>query len=360
MYAKTCLLCQEDFSHKTKEWAYRKLIQHLKNTHHKEIRDYVAETEYDGSEPTCGCGCGTAVNFRKGRFITFFSDHKKYAIVPENVKEKLRQANYERYRENYINLGLTSEQLNYYWALYQTPDYNREKLQELANIDFRTISSWWIKLGITSKSNLQKVCYRHKHFWANQGEKNGQYIQIPEDLLERLSDYARFYKSTVHKRIALITLKNTFGLEYSSWVLGRRLKLYLGDEHDELITNGLSSDIELEFLAVLKFFFGYKNVKHQFKLDGRPFDFFLYEKLLIELDGSFWHDPNVENSILGPNQREIKEERNKRKTEIAEQYHIPLIRLSEKDCKNPNVINHLSELINNEIQTNSNSYHQKS
>jgi len=66
-----------------------------------------------------------------------------------------------------------------------------------------------------------------------------------------------------------------------------------------ILLSGNCSKPEIEFLHVLKFFFG-KDLKSQFKLEGKIYDFILNDSLLIEFDGDYWHslEKNIKNDKI--------------------------------------------------------------
>lgn len=72
-------------------------------------------------------------------------------------------------------------------------------------------------------------------------------------------------------------------------------------------------------------------------MDRKIYDFLLFDKLIIEFDGEYWHslDKNIKNDI------------EKNKLAIDNGYSI--FRVSDKKAKDPNVIIKIKKIIN-EIQ----------
>ena len=95
------------------------LARHLNFEHNIEWEDYILKWEHDGEVPMCNCGCGEKVSFGKGSgFREFIVGHNSRGennpmyglkgskspnfgkIRTDIMKEKYRQAAYERYESN--------------------------------------------------------------------------------------------------------------------------------------------------------------------------------------------------------------------------------------------------------------------
>ena len=77
--------------------------------------------------------------------------------------------------------------------------------------------------------------------------------------------------------------------------------------------------MERDFLNVLKFYFPYSKIETQYKINNRYFDFKLGKKILIEIDGKYFHN------------NPLAIENDKLKTKLAADNKFILIRISEND-----------------------------
>jgi len=81
------------------------------------------------------------------------------------------------------------------------------------------------------------------------------------------------------------------------------------------------SSLEIEVAEALNAFGVCYVQQHRLDGDGRPFDFFIEPRLLVEVDGKYWHSlPGVK-------------ERDEAKTELATANGFTLIRIQENDLK---------------------------
>lgn len=83
--------------------------------------------------------------------------------------------------------------------------------------------------------------------------------------------------------------------------LKKHLKRYYTDVDEILQQKQLhqgsskQEDILYDFLCVE---FGKENVQRQFRIERKTYDFLLYEKLLVEYDGYYWHQVLPNNDII--------------------------------------------------------------
>lgn len=125
-------------------------------------------------------------------------------------------------------------------------------------------------------------------------------------------------------------INSIIGVEINKNFLSYFLKQHLSPSELKKIKFIKNSQIEIEFLNVLKFYFG-NSVTHNFILENKNFDFKIGRKILIELDGEYWHS-----------KEEVKLN-DKIKNKIAEINNYVLIRVSDKEVKNLNFINKIKK-----------------
>ena len=69
------------------------------------------------------------------------------------------------------------------------------------------------------------------------------------------------------------------------------------------------------------YFFGKNNIKRQVTIERKIYDFLLFNKLLIEFDGEYWH--STDRAIIN----------DKTKNEIALKNGYQIMRISDKKAK---------------------------
>ena len=104
-------------------------------------------------------------------------------------------------------------------------------------------------------------------------------------------------------------------------------------------SSGISAP-EIKLLKILNKEFGKENVEHQKRFKGYYYDFCLFDKILIEYDGYYFH-------------KVIKNPNDQIKTRIAQSHNMILYRVEEKKNRTTNWDKALQEIktIVNEIQT---------
>lgn len=113
-------------------------------------------------------------------------------------------------------------------------------------------------------------------------------------------------------------------------LLNHLIKLF-GNEIVTYLVYGVKSKEELQFLDILKFYFGGNNIKYGFNLNGKNYDALLFNKVLIEYDGEFYH--RTEEQI---NNDKIKDK-------IAKDNGHILIRCTSKSIKNIDLLKKIEQ-----------------
>jgi len=335
MYKIVCKECGQIFESELLGKEKHKLIWHIKRKHKLTPESYVLNHEHGGIKPRCACGCRHQVTFRHFKFLKFYKDHKNHTKMSEDVKEKMREIYRSRSKVyDFEKLNKSKEDLKKYYDLYGMPDYNQQKISNVSGIDFRTISKYWIFLGIATHDEILELSRKHKFFWSNQGEKNGAYVRIEDDIL--LDCYS--YLKNNPKKITIRKLKSIFNLKQTKLMIYTRLWEKFGKkEIDDLITSGLASKPEMEFGYVLQYYFGVDNVKKQFKIKTKFFDFLLFGKLIVEYDGSYWH--SIEKNKANDKEKDL----------LAVQSGYILFRVKEDDAQKIDTLVKIKEMTD-EIQ----------
>lgn len=120
-----------------------------------------------------------------------------------------------------------------------------------------------------------------------------------------------------------------FGDKIKQTTLMKHLIKLFSDDFSQYLIYGVKSKEETFFLDILRFYFGCKNVKYGFKLNGKIYDALIFNKILFEYDGSFYHKNKIDNDNL------------KDKIAIENGYYI--YRVDEKSVKDINFLKKISE-----------------
>ena len=151
-------------------------------------------------------------------------------------------------------------------------------------------------------------------------------VKILSDKLFLIKDLlSESNKVTFNQIISLIGVnlnKNYLGWYLRENLTSSELKKVMFIKH---------SQIEIDFLNVLKFYFG-NSVLGSFELGGKIFDYKLGKNILIELDGEYWHSS------------EEAKNNDKIKNEIAKTNGFVLIRVSDKHVKSLDFLNNLKNI----------------
>ena len=332
MYNIKCEICDSYFDSKYKGREKQKLVKHLKSKHKNiSIEDYYVKYYLNGIKPKCACGCGNYLEFHKFKYLKYISDHKNYVPVSKETKEKIKIGT-EKYRIIDYKLkksGLTKKILIQYFNKFKNLEITLNDIQSKLNTDKRTITSYWKELNISNRKEILSISEKTKYIkFINSVEKRKINDDELEDIVVFLEDYPH--------RISISEIKTRLGLSYSVKQIMNKLKEKYGNDFiKKYLKIGATSNIELDFYFILKWYFGDK-VIHQFQLEGKYYDY-LIEDLLIELDGFYWHK-----------EKKVKEN-DKFKDNLALKYNYKILRINENDVKNIDTILKIKKILKYEI-----------
>ncbi len=321
MFRVKCLECGNITESEFSGRELRKLTTHLQHSHNMSKHDYIVKHFHKGKKPICLCGCKNFTKLSKWKFNIYYKDHKnKMKSTPE---VKLKISNGLRKMNNMDNIDITVDDLKEAFDLYKKPEYNSKDISKKYGRDFRVIKKYIIDNNIASREEMKKYAILHKNKWGNMKEKNGQFQAISIDIL--LNAYE--YLINCGKKITLSFLRNKFNVKESRMVLyGRLVEKFGKEEIDSNLRKGIRSDEEINFSYILEYYFGEKNIEPQFKLERKVYDFLLFDKLIIEYDGNYWHE------------KEVALKNDEIKTEIAIRNNYEILRVKGSERKNISVL----------------------
>ena len=331
-YKIRCLIDGLEFSSSHKGKEKRKLRTYLKNKYQMNYEHYMLKYEYGGNKPTCACGCGKSTNFHKGKYHKYYEDHKNHLKLSKEQKEKIKSGIIERNNNldfRLERLGISASQLREFYKSYSCFEIDSESITKKTGIDFRTIKKYWLELEfIKDKESFRRVTKKHQYYWKDKNDKAGGKIQISESKFMEIYLLLKKEKGN----ITLKELSDRFKLGLTSRSLYKRIvQKFPQEEIDGLLLSGNCSKPEIEFLHVLKFFFG-NDLKSQFKLEGKIYDFILNDSLLIEFDGDYWHslEKNIKNDKI--------------KDQIALENGYKIFRVKESKAKDIEILKKIKKI----------------
>ena len=229
--------------------------------------------------------------------------------------------------------NLTKDVVIGYFNEYKNGLISLAQLSLKYNIDKRTLKDYWLNLNITNNEELLKLGDISKTKWLKE-----VIVPTEDELLKlnmKLLNISK-YLDEIENKTTINELYNLFKLTINKNFFNFYIKDFLNSDQIKKIKFAHSSQIEIDFLNILKFYFG-DDVEHSFLLDGKIFDYKLGLNLLIELDGVYWHDNETakNNDIL--------------KNNIAKNNNYLLLRFNDKEIKNIETLNKI-KLIYNETK----------
>lgn len=338
-----CRICGQKFSSILKGTAKSKLTSHVEDFHKIKMCDYILN---GNPWPKCACGCGKDVRYEKHRFLKYYLDHKNKVKLSEEEKKRIRHGYKTDWSKHLINKKIDLEVIKGFWEKYKNnKDINLDQISKESGYDKRTISNYWWIYNIASKEEVSRQKKLHKSVYANQGSKNGSYIEIPDNILEMCFEYLSENKN----KITLSNIKSKFSLTCSNDIIYKRLcEKYERSVIRSLLKfkgAGTVSKEEADFAHVLIFYFGDKNVKTQHKIyyekEGikkkKFYDYLLFNTIIIEYDGTYWHSKSdtISNDEF--------------KTKLAIENGYKIFRVSSDNSKDIEILKKIKELVD-EIQ----------
>lgn len=326
---KRCLVCGKEIDSFSENSSHRLFLNHIRKEHNLSHERYIIKYELNNIPPTCACGCGNIPKFNKGNFGKYYKNHKDH--MP-NSKESIQKGIDTKKRkflklENRIKrLGTSKKELKNLYNDFINFKINLREISRETGIDKRIIKKYWYELNfIEDKEQFNRITRKHQTYWFN-----NVVIPTPEEIIKIDNLLPDIFNFLTKNRHTLREVKSTFDLKCTFGYLHKILKDTYGDDIDKFIKLHNASNIEIEFFNILKFYF--KGVKRQYKLENKTYDYILKNKILIELDGTYWH-----------NNEEAKKN-DKFKDELAISNGFIIIRIKDTECKDINILNKIKKI----------------
>jgi very-short-patch-repair endonuclease len=265
---------------------------------------------------------------RYSKFNKFYGDHyNKFNSIKKKPKEKTKEEKKIDIIKRLKIINTSIEDITNLYVDYINYKVSMPYISEKICLDKRTIIGYWNLLNlIENKDDFKRIAKKHQTLWML---KISDKRHIDENIL---IDIKMFIDNNPNK-FTLKEIINKFNLEnISKMVLYDRLCRNF-DETDikSKLNTGNVSKPELEYFNILKYF--YKNeIKQQFRLENKFYDYILSDKILIEFDGKYWHS-SPEKII-----------QDKEKDNIAKKNGYYIIRVSDKESNNIEILNKINKL----------------
>lgn len=327
-----CLVCDIDLTATSNTICLQKLTKHITRYHNLSQKEYYDRYILDGDVPKCSCGCGNETRIKKWKYDKYYKDHKNKIKSDDDViykiKKGLEKNNNLSNRLNRLKYNI--DDFIYWYDCFINMKYNLTELEQISSIDKRTIKRYWEELKIIDLEEYKRTSKKHK----GSTKKRADIIKkkVDGDILFQIYEFIKIN----NQKFTLNELIDKFDIKYSKNVVYKRLKDNFSDV-DEYLKYGNSSNPEIEFYNVIRYFFG-KNANKQFKLENKVYDIILYNKILIEFDGTYWHSlaKNVENDKL--------------KDEIARRNNYIMFRVKDTESNSIEILNKLKKIIDKYVK----------
>lgn len=325
-----CLECGLKFNSFSDKSNFSMFFSHLKKSHNMTCKQYYLKHFLNNLQPLCACGCGKETRFWKGEFLKYYEDHKNHMKPNKDVLQKMAIGKEKQNKIEILlkKIGLTTEQIKKTYDEFIKLEKPISQISHELFIDWRTLQSYWFKLElIQNKEEFRELTKISKIKWLNKPMRPPDLVVFRlENSIALIRNYLKDKdKVTFDEIISLVNFK--INKNYLSWFL----KANLNSSEIKKIKFVKISQLEINFLNVLKFYFG-DSVKSSYELGGKIFDYKLGKKILIELDGIYWH---AKKEII---------ENDKVKNEIAKNNGFALIRVSDVEVKKIEFINKVKKI----------------
>lgn len=322
-----CKICGETFFHEKENYCIRSIVKHLKEKHKLTKKEYIIQYELNGEIPRCACGCGNAVEMKKGwnEWNKYYKDHKNHMKNSDETKEKISKKAKERFNNGYYDSIMSVDDINNSFDDFYNGRLTLFEIQKKYNHDKRTIKRLWISNNKINEHDYELIAYRNNF---NIGK-----IKKAKKYQENLNYYEKIYDFILKNKnkFNICEINRIFGEKMRQTTLLKHLIKLFGNEVVSYLVYGVKSKEELQFLDILKFYFGGNNIKYGFNLEGKFYDALLFNKVLIEYDGEFYH--RTEKQLTN----------DKVKDKIAKNNGYILIRCTPKSIKNIDLLNKIKQ-----------------
>lgn len=357
-----CLECGKVFSADKEQLEYAKnsvgtqAKKHIREFHKMDIKDYVVKHYFNGITPTCECGCGKDVTFtpkncfwaeRHGFRKYCHCSHKTANYQRVNIKDteayKSKWMNREWLLKHYDDLyGLDVIKSAAADFLNEDNEYTWDDIIHKYNITKHTLKDVWFRLGYMTEEQYKKKAQKNQRKLAS--KHRSKKFENSDEICEILFNIIKSFplKYNITSLLNYYNNTNLIQIESDRYIVLDKLLEKYGDELYSYLQFGSHSKEEIEFIKILRYYFGKKYVKAGKKLQYGTvyskyyvYDCCIADKILIEYDGSGYY-----------HQDEDRREQDKNKETFAIENNYIFMRISDKSAKDPNTLIKIKNILN--------------
>lgn len=322
-------------------YTIRDFLSHLMNSHQINKEDYLVKYELNGVHPLCACGCGNPVKPDKGWNVwrKYYKDHKNTVKASPDVVEKQKQIMIDRYKDPKYDV-MSMEDIKSSLEEFRR-GVSLRKLVDHYGHDKRTIKNLWMKYNLIDEVEYTKL--------AEINQKNAAFLAKSTRIRESISYYESIHKFILDNKYKynISEVNSIFGNKTTNTTLMKNLLKLYKDGFDKFLLFGVKSKEEVQYIDILRYFFGAANVRYGFRLEEKLFDALLFNKILLEYDGSYYH--SSKKSKLNDEEKD----------KIAKRNGYLLIRVNENTSKDINILKKIKDYVKGKIQTKKNRKNRK-
>lgn len=327
-----CEICGYEYNHGKEPYCIRGMIEHLRNAHNISKYDYTIKYLRNGVRPTCACGCGNYVKLDKGwnKFCKYYScSHVIYTEERRKKNAKTIQDFYDS--EKYIFDTYGKENILQSFSDFKTHVKTLMDLETELNIDKRTLKRAWLKLHLTTETEIALITEYNKIVRSPQSrESKSKEIDI---VYEELFDIIRNRPKEFSAQSLMDFYNSSHAgkeLIHTPRVMIKHLNRIYGEIIYDYLIFGVHSKEEIDFYKTLCYFYGPARVKLGKTIqygkslkEAYNYDICIDNYLIIEYDGI----GKFHSSEYSINRDKVKES-------LAKKKGYKLIRATYNDRKN--------------------------
>lgn len=361
VYKIKCEICGKEFisndckyDETARASVSKKLKPHIKEEHGLSMQEYIDNVYYNGIRPTCACGCGKPVPFAEKNCLYNLPTygyrkyyHCSHVRKSQEFKDKHLVNNYVSKFDDITWLKQHYDDV-YGWDNIENAakdflsgEFNNEDIEKKYIIDRRTIRKIWFKFGLVTEEQYKELAKKNQ--FITSAKHRRIIFENSEEVCAKLYNIIKNFplKYNINSLIKEYNKNNILQIEQSNDIVLDKMYEYYGEELYDLLQFGYHSKEELNFLNILKFYFGKSNIKcgKKLKYGNNDREIYIYDicindKILIEYDSTgFWHNS------------ESRKQLDKEKEKFALDNNYIFMRVSLEYSKNPELIIKLKKLL---------------
>ena len=143
-----------------------KMKKHLLEAHNLTVEEYIIKAFYNGEYPTCACGCGTILNFKRkdcffrpGYGFGKYCDSSHVSRNPNKIKDPSKfVSKYDtlEYVENHYEKNFGLDNIKNALSDFLSCTTSLDEISKKYYIDKRTLKRAWYRLNLITEEEYNK------------------------------------------------------------------------------------------------------------------------------------------------------------------------------------------------------------